>query len=305
MKKLSNSAEPTPPKQLRLRRPEAAMLLARRRITICVMVAVMIVITPGTTQGSILYASDLGGYMACVDPSTGAMTKLPHAMGVGLVQGLAYDFDHQTMYGVTGFSGNSNLITVNLTTGQGTVIGQVGSYGALASLAYNPSNGFLYATDTATKRLLTINPATGAPTVVGTLTRSDTGALASVYGLDFDTTGKLFGSGTSVTGQGIKELYEINPVNAAVTFLCSAHPADFVGALSFDPVDGQAYGVQSYLPGPVSQLLRVNIVTGETYVVADFTDIGLGNVSGLAAVPEPATICLLGLGALSLLRRKR
>lgn len=34
-------------------------------------------------------------------------------------------------------------------------------------------------------------------------------------------------------------------------------------------------------------------------------DIGLGSVLGVTLVPEPATIALLGLGALSLIRRKR
>jgi hypothetical protein len=59
--------------------------------------------------------------------------------------------------------------------------------------------------------------------------------------------------------------------------------ADF-NVYKIDPLTGSAtalYNIQSQLPS--------NIVA----------------LSGLSAVPEPATICMLGLGALSLIRRKK
>ena len=68
------------------------------------------------------------------------------------------------------------------------------------------------------------------------------------------------------------------------------------GGLAYNSSDGYLYG------GDGGDLLRIDPTDGS------YTDIGFtgGYIGGgLACVPEPATIALLGLGALSLLRRKR
>jgi hypothetical protein len=129
---------------------------------------------------------------------------------------------------------------------------------------------------------------------------------------------------TGSTGNNVIEVFTCSPFSGAFAsttlgYLTGSHPAGFT--LGDQPsagasVDAEAgptisFGFPAFLlgqaidPGETSSTLYVlsdgmpGMITGN---IIDGTT-GSGQVVG--PVPEPATICLLGLGALSLLRKRR
>jgi hypothetical protein len=85
------------------------------------------------------------------------------------------------MYGITGGTGASRLVTINLATGAATAIGTTGFQAG--SLRFGPG-GNLYGggTGTAAGEIFRIDPATGASTLVG-MTGIGTSGLNGVTGL--------------------------------------------------------------------------------------------------------------------------
>ncbi len=159
----------------------------------------------------VLYASGGntdGGHLYTVDPSSVAAT-LVGPTGFPNVPGLAFDLNGD-LYGaayVAGPSLNANgLIQIDAATGAGTLIGTFGVVGGfpvrgMNALAIEPFTGTLIgstnaAYDGTTGEMWTIDKATGAASLLGTLTEMNTGAIppATVAGLTFDEAGRLFGS---------------------------------------------------------------------------------------------------------------
>jgi len=101
-----------------------------------------------------------------LDPATGAFTLIG-STGLGPITGLAYDAGSAKMYGITGCaSGNSSLVTLNLTIGAATVIGSVGF--EAGALEFGP-DGNLYGggSNFGTRYLYRIDPVSAASTLVG------------------------------------------------------------------------------------------------------------------------------------------
>ena len=108
-----------------------------------------------------------------IDPDTGA--HVPDAFGVGIdyvlitgtgigspIADIAIDPSTGTMYGSD--TSNSQLITINTSTGAATVVGGFGGGVGIEGMGYH-SDGTLYGT--AGQRLYTVNTSTGAATQVG------------------------------------------------------------------------------------------------------------------------------------------
>ena len=117
-----------------------------------------------------------------IDPDTGA--HVPDAFGVGIdyvlitgtgigtsIDDIAIDTSTGTMYGSD--TTNSQLITINTTTGAGTVVGSFGGSIDMEGMGFH-FDGTLYGTEG--QRVYTVNTSTGAATQVGsgdTLTVGD------------------------------------------------------------------------------------------------------------------------------------
>ncbi len=129
-----------------------------------------------------LYAMDAGSdsQLYTINTSTGVATPIGSPVVGATVGGLAFDPGSNTLYGIDNFAPQSKLITVNTTTGTHTVVGPLGAgIVDVDALAFSEPEGKLYAIDDTTENLLSINPATGAATVIG----STGDVWGSTYGM--------------------------------------------------------------------------------------------------------------------------
>jgi hypothetical protein len=235
------------------------------------------------------------------------------------------------MYGIT-FS--NQLITINTTTGAGTLVGNLDS--SMAGYGLAVSNGKLYAYDQIAELIRQIDPATGhtlASINIGTASligegdlafRSDgTGFLETasgpsgaglikfnlsppsssflgsskiIDGLNFDSGDVLYAMSQGTSDSGSK-LYTVNQANGALTLVGALG----IAAAANEILGGLTFGADGTLWGELSDggssstLVKVDKATGAATVVGNIT--GFGNVSGIAfvgSVPEPSGLLLLG-----------
>jgi hypothetical protein len=105
---------------------------------------------------------------------------------------------------------------------------------------------------------------------------------------------------------GGADIYQIDLTNPATASKIVTAAQTSIAGLAWDY---DAFGGPQLLSGIFTDnskwLYNLNLGTGSMTQVYSLNPTLTWDIFGLASVPEPATICLLGLGALSLLRRKR
>ena len=152
-----------------------------------------------------------------------------------------------TLFGTDANGGN--LITIDQSTGAGTVVGPM-SAGVVPALAVDPTTGVMYAGQGAgSPNLYTVDPITGAATLVG-----DTGlGVAAIGDLDFTSDGTLFASVNIVGdgGTGSDHLATIDKSTAAATVI---GPFGTCGpdSCSIDGMEGIAFDSSGELWGSLS-----------------------------------------------------
>ena len=191
---------------------------------------------------AVLYGAtggEVNSNLYMVDTATGAATSIG-PIGFA-VTGLAVDPNSGTLYGSTSMlSPNSpnSIITINKTTGAGTLVGAVGISGEeVADLTFDAA-GTLYGwTEIFTDDLVTINTSTGAATQVG-----NSGIFTFGSGLA-DVGGTLFYSGDGVTG----DLRTVDKATGLTTVVATLHGApsntDGIAAMAVNPDTGVLFGV--------------------------------------------------------------
>jgi hypothetical protein len=131
---------------------------------------------------------------------------------LGLVTGVSR-VDAQTLYGATS-SGHGELYILDASTGG--VVQDVGPLNdssavnySVSGMAFHPTTGVLYASTGGVSgtKLLTVNPATAAVTVIG----SFNAGTATMTDLAFDASGNLYG----ISSSGGANLFTINISTAA------------------------------------------------------------------------------------------
>lgn len=229
------------------------------------------------------------------------------------------------------------LLSIDPVTGTATEIGDITGYDTINGLAYDVNTDTLYAVNSGLNVqdpngdvLLTLDPLTGAPTLIGQLETS------LVNGLTFDPdTNTLFGV-ESVNDN----LLTIDTATGLATPV-GATGFQAVNGLTYDPDTGTLYGVDNSADvliaidpntgagtevGPLTlgglrgvtfdansaQLFGVDNITDQLVSIDTNTGnatgigpLGFDNVLGLTSVPEPAALGVLGVTGLVLTRRRQ
>ena len=219
-----------------------------------------------------LYAISGAGGAASVlyilDPATGAVLSTIGPTGFNHVTAMDFHPFTGVLYGVTseeeGGVTTSELITIDLFTGAGSVIGATG-LGQVPDMSFDPS-GTLYAWTENGDDLATINIGTGTGTVIG----SPIGTSAT--GLAFSSSGTLYLKPGST-------LHTLNPADG--TSLGSVSTGALKNALAFSP-GGTLYSLaRTGDSGPMT-LYTINPVTGAASSVGSNA---LSAISALAFNP--------------------
>jgi subtilisin-like proprotein convertase family protein len=160
----------------------------------------------------------------------------------------------------------NNLVTLNTTTGVETVIGpMVPPTGQTwGGLRWDPSTSTLYAMSNVSGggTLHTVNPATGAITVVAPFT-----GVTLLIDIAISPAGQMYGIDISDDG-----LYSINKATGVATLIGpTGINANFAQGMDFDDSTNTLYW-PAYIGAGVNSLATVNTTTGAATVIGSFTN---------------------------------
>jgi hypothetical protein len=241
----------------------------------------------GSASADLLYGADGAGNhpanLLVLDPSTGAVVKTVGPIGFG-VTGLAIDPMTGTLYGVTGLSTKPGaapspgaLITINRTTGAGTLVGdELPEDNGATDITFTP-NGQLYGWFEQSDLFGSIAKATGVAT-----TFPETGLSTYGSGIASNSAGVIFLAGEGEQGP----LRTVDPNTGETTVVATLKgPSEDPGvsALAFDSA-GKLFG---------STVPSNNATLGSTLITIDpssgaLTTIGpaIDRLDALAFVPD-------------------
>ena|SRR3990167_6858191 len=254
-----------------------------------------------------------------VDPDTAAFKEIG-PIGFSGVGGLAQIGDGRLVASARADTNGdkiSILIEINPFTGEGRLIGTIGSSngpgcGRINDLTYDPATDTLYATgiqcDNAPSdfdvRLLTINPDTGAGTIIG-----ETGFFIAGNALAISSNGTLFSSGGCSN-----VVYTINPQTGVGTFLSNIPGpcSPIFNSATFSPFTGEFLGTFNFFPS--TELTVLDPFTGQVTSIGQLPDCADGiefvtlpprNIPTLSQWGLIAMAGILGFVGFMVIRRKR
>ena len=269
------------------------------RIAPMILVYVLL-LGPGvaTSQAALMYATSASaGQLWTVDTDTAA-TTLIGGTPAGASLTCAYDIAENRIY--TFDNATNELYSIDSANGTGFAVGVL-DYNFVQGFAYDPINDILYAHDKDTGSLFTINTTDASTTFIGFTNWGWAG------GIEYDFINEiLYGLEMANYAGGGARLGTINTSTGAVTVVGAVSSLTGLQlSLGFNPQDGMLY-TSVERDGPYDgtyDLVRINPTTLATSIVGTTSK----RLSGLSfmEVPEPATMSLLGFGALGLIARRK
>jgi len=248
---------------------------------------------------SILYGADGSGgnpsNLYVIDPSSGAVITTIGAIGFA-VTGLAIDPTTGVMFGSTGGAGAipPSLITIDLTTGAGTLVGALD--GVLADITFDPLGNLYGWLEPSSDDLVSVDKTTGQITIVG-----DSGLSTALTGLAMGPGGTLYFGGFN--DLNLVGLVSIDPATGAVTGDVAYAGFELVGmGLAFDE-SGVLFGIEQ-LGSAGRNLVRIDPVTGAVTIIGGTVD-RLDALAFQTIVPEPGALALLVIGAVAVRRSRQ
>ncbi len=171
--------------------------------------------------------------LVTINSDTGAYTPIGFT-GLPVVEGdLAFDPVSDVLFGIQSVPNNRQLFSIDVATGAGTVVGDLGGLldGDFSAMAFTPS-GSLYILDsgvTAPSRLLTVDKSTAA--IVNSVTLSVD--LGFTSGMDFNpATGALYVADGGF-GDGTDSLYTLDPATGFMNLVGPTGLPDGLAGLAF------------------------------------------------------------------------
>jgi DNA-binding beta-propeller fold protein YncE len=250
-----------------------------------------------SADASNLYVTDSDSQSLYTLSTVNGAPTLVGGFGVlspGTIADLAYDANDNILYATTSDTGY--LCSINRNTGIVTTIGWMGAF-LMHGLAYDNATGVLYGASTANGGnggLYRINTISAQATFIGDIGVNVGGDW--VDGLAFNpANGVLYGciSGPDYLGG----LVTINTATGQGTLIAGTQA---LTDIDFQPETDILYGIDNGIGLYPDGLYTINPFTGQATLVG-YT--GLGNELGLAfaPVPEPGSVVLAGVAALSCL----
>lgn len=255
------------------------------------------------------FGGNTPGYLWNVDPSSAAATQANAVtQGGGYVPtsivGLAYL--NGTLYSTDTFGNGGDFGSIDPATGVFTPIGNQNGSINWWTLAADPTAGALYTIEgdggndpanTNYGSLYLVSPTDGSVTNLGKT--NENGNDLFMNSIAYDTaTGDMYGwSGSN--------LYSISTVDASLTFVGNSGGQNFDngGDMTYDAGSDTLYAIEN------NALYTIDPTTGAATFVGNTGSSqridGLAGTPFPAAVPEPASLVGLGLGALAFSRRRR
>jgi hypothetical protein len=286
-----------------------ARLLAIVALTVCTLT-----VSPAWAQSppQALFGADGAGgnpsNLYILSPTTGAIVSTVGPIGFA-VTGLAVHPTTGVLYGSTGNKSPTapgTLITIDKTTGQGTVVGAFGiAAQTMADLTFT-SDGTLYGWLVPSDDLYTIDVTTGQATIVG-----DSGLVDQAgAGLAANAAGTIFFAGLQGLGPLLRTIDRTTGQPSTIAPVTVA-PDQLVAALAFDSA-GVLFGVALTQRGGAASLITINTSTGQATVLGNTVNrldaIAFDSVHAIPTVSEVALVglaLLLASTALYQIRRQR
>jgi hypothetical protein len=206
-----------------------------------------------------------------VDTTTGVRTFIANCTGITLsnMTGMAWDPSTNTMFGMQSSISQSQLMTINLTTGVCTPIGAVSTVSPGAISLSCTSHGSLFSMDIVTDQLHRWNRTTGVATVVGPL------GFDANYGQDaqFDHTDDVLYGAVFNNTAFAPELRSIDTLTGAATFIGTYTGTIQVQTLAIRPVCSPTTFSQSFTGcSPFSVTVGSNTYTASGVYTDHFTN---------------------------------
>lgn len=266
------------------------------RLVVCLCAAGLFV---GLAQGQLIVGNDQSGTATIynVDVSTGVATPI-YSSGTSEAKpwGMAYDAATNTLYWNNGGTLYSSPFGANLTpTTLGSMSYQGGSVN-FVGLGFN--NGKLLGTrNISTEGVYEIDPVTLEATLLGTYP-----STFDFGGVDFDA-GNLYGLSDATGGGQGRGLYSL-VLGTGDPVFHAPYPAGETDIDGLAVSGGLAYYVTDGPNTTQANFYVFDVGSGQQVGTLPSPFTGSGTFSAAAFVPEPATLGLLALGALGLLRRR-
>ena len=248
-----------------------------------------------------LIGSDWDGIIYDINVSTGAATN-PRATGIENLSGIAFSPDN-VLYGISGFgteveANAEALFIIDPLTGSSTRVGQTELSGiGEGDLDFSPEDGLLYGSKQRLidgDHLFTISEDTGVGLLLGVL---GGGVIRDISGLVMMDSGMAYALDTRN-----EALVNLDPASGTINSTVSLSLSlGSVAGMEHDVDTGIFYVVDGRADGTDS-LYTLDPNSGTLFLIGSLgLDEGL---SGLAIIPEPATLVICLLAATFLLKRR-
>lgn len=265
----------------------------RKRLTVAALVCVtnLCLVTRAAYADVSAYAlTDVGApivsntRLATLDLTTGVYTAIGNTGNLG-ISGLG------SVGGTLYTANNDTLFSINASNGSLTSVGSLPnplSYEGLGSTATG-----LFTVDILSENLLSINPSTGAPTVVG-----PTGLTFVVDAMSTGPGGLFISSPGVPNLTGTDFLWKLNISTGAATQIGDTGLAFLTGMVW---INGTLYGVSGtgFPTNSSFSVVTLDTTTGAASHVVNTSGAGNFVATGLApttSVPEPSSLVLIGSG---------